>query len=204
VGWLLFASILFAGWRCRFIPRLYQYFFAQALYTVVLFNLRWLVGDTSRIYAAAYSLLTGIILLAVGRIATENLSGHQYSCRGAVIAGVLAIILVRLAFVGLQAPVRYYEWIHLIEAGALIWAGLCVAGTAPYCDRWDIAFTLGMLWLVQALFRLGFILHLPSETWVRYNWIVPPAACIIAFTAIGLLEGRDRRTASAHTPHGLL
>jgi hypothetical protein len=181
---LVLAAICFAGWRTRFVPSLFQYFFAQALYAMVIFPLNWFYGTSSTIYAVAYTLLTSFILLAVGRIVTEAISEKQNSWRGAALAAILAVTMGHMAWSGMPG-IKYYYVIGVIEGTALLWAGLVLGSLAAYTECWDIALTLAALWISQAVWRWGFYLHFPG--WLRLNWVVSPLLCIIAFVIIGFV-----------------
>lgn len=162
---------------------------------MVLFPVAWLAGTSSITYRIVYSLLTAFILLAVARIVTEAISEKQNSWRGAALAGVLAITLGRLAWVGMPA-IKYYSVIGIVEGVCLFWAGICLGYLAAHTHRWDIALTLAILWILQALFRFGFYLHYP--TWMAFNWRIPPVLAASAFVIIGLLG--QRRDANQSIP----
>jgi hypothetical protein len=184
MGWLLLGAILFAGARSRNIPCLYQYFFAQTVYTIVIWPLHWAVGTSSHLYAWAYSILTAFILMSVCRIAIESIQSKQNSWRGAAIAAVVALTLGHFAWTGMPTPIRYYSMIGVIEGTVLLWAGIVVGALAPWAERWGIALTLAVLWVAQTAWRFGFYLHL--HDWLRFNWIVSPLLPTVAFAIIGL------------------
>jgi hypothetical protein len=178
--WLLAASIGFALWRSD--GRLRWYFLAQAVYTVVGSLTYWAFGDTSTAYLAAYSVLTGLILLSVVSLAWDA----RY-WRGMAIAATLAVAVAHLASFGLLSPIRPFEAVGLLEGAILFWAALVLGGTAAYRPNCGINATLSLLWFAQALFRWGFVLNL-DETWLWMNWKVPAMLCVVAFTAIGLMR----------------
>jgi len=175
---LVLAAVLFAGWRTRHQASLFAYFCVQAAYVPVIWGVERFSGDTSLEYLTAYAVMTGLILTCVVWIASEGLS-----YRSAGFASVLALTVARMAYVSLGHPAKGYEWVQLTEAGILLWAALCVGGRAPYVRNGAVSLVLALLWLAQAFFRLGFILHL--ESWLPYNWRVPPILGIVAFLIVG-------------------
>jgi hypothetical protein len=191
VGWLLLGAILFSGARSRNIPCLYQYFCAQAVYTIVIWPLHWTVGTSSHLYAWAYSILTAFILMSVCRIALESVQSKQNSWKGAAIAGVIAITTGHFAWTGMSVPIRYYSVIGVIEGTVLLWAGIVVGSLSSWADRTAIALTLAILWVMQAGWQWGFYLNLAE--WRRLNWIISPLLPTIAFLIIGLLLPLGRR-----------
>lgn len=190
MAWLVLLAVCLAGWRVRHSHSLFCYFFAQAVYVPVVWGVAHFSGDTSLEYLVAYSVMTGLILACVAWIALESV----LSARSAAFAGVLAITVTRMAFVSLPGA-HAYDWVHLVEAGVLLWAALCVGGRAPYLENGAVSLVLGLLWLAQAFFRIGFILHI--ESWLAYNWRVPPALCIAAFGLVALLAPRRHSPAVA-------
>jgi hypothetical protein len=176
VSWLLEAAVLFALWRST--GRLRHYFAAQAIATPILFALApW---DTTRLYLWAYAILTGLILAAIVSLVWD----FKY-WRGMAIAAVLALSVGHLAFAWLPGAPKPSDIVGITEGAILFWGGLVLGGTAPYRAKPLLSLVLAWLWFAQALFRWGFYLHLPSETWLRMNWRVPPILCIVAFLIVG-------------------
>jgi len=194
MSWLSLAAACFAGWRSRHNARLFCYCISFASANVVGRIIAQLSGDTSLEYLTAYAVMTGLILTCVVWIASEGLS-----YRSAGFASVLALTVARMAYVSLGHPAKGYEWVQLTEAGILLWAALCVGGRAPYVRNGAVSLVLALLWLAQAFFRLGFILHL--ESWLPYNWRVPPILGIVAFLIVGGLAHEVPKVRQGH-PQG--
>jgi len=137
-----------------------------------------LFGDWSITYAAIYCACSGLILVSIGSIAWECLNGRHFRARTAAIALILALCLGKLA----SSETSGLGWISLVEGVILFWAGMIVGFTAPYIQRWDIALTLSLFWMAQALYSFGWTLH--GHLWDRWNWTVPPLTGIAAFSII--------------------
>jgi multidrug transporter EmrE-like cation transporter len=189
VIWLLLASILFAGCQARHIPSLLCYFFAQALYTAIGYEVYRSYGAGSVAYAVVYSAGTAVILLTCLNLVWEALRGRGYVLRAVVVAGILSLTLGKMAFLGLGHPAKYYDWIGLTEGTLLLWCGLLIGGVSPHTRYAGINLALSLLWIAQALFRWGFYLHFPD--WLMLNWKVPPALCIVGFAVVGWLARRS-------------
>lgn len=134
-------------------------------------------GIWSPWYAGIYVAATLPILWGIARICWAVLRGREYRLRAAAIGSFLAIILGRLAYVGLQRHVTYFDWINIALGVSLVWAGTLVGFAAPHVKRWDLALILGFLWVLQAVSSFGWTQHLNE----RLNWMIDPSLGIMAF-----------------------
>lgn len=169
------------------------YFFAQIAYIPAIYGMAWAYGQDSGAYLLAYIGMTGLVLSAVVLVAWNALAGRLYRLRAAAIALVLAIVLGKMAFMGLEHP-KAEDFLVLIEAVVLLWAGIVTSYVARYRpDKWAY-FTLGTMWIGYALWDFGLILHHPY--WVEADWYVPGAWNTLGFVIVGFLL---RRVSSAAT-----
>ena len=192
----LLAAILFALWRSwdNSEQRLFWYFYAQLIYTLLGYGAYKLFGDTSWQYLTVYLLGTSIILVTMARIVWEAVK-RKSKLLG--IPGVLSFGLGALAASGLH-PMSLYEWAGVLEGSLLMGCAVVIGYSAYYHARHDIRLILASLWTVLGLFRLGFYLNLPSEAWLKMNWQIPGWSCVMAFTLIGFrlgLKGLDASSA---------
>lgn len=136
-------------------------------------------GDGSLIYACTYAFFTAIILYSAFRIALDCLRTRRYRLRAVAIAFLLAMIFARIAFLDASGP---YLAINIGEGFVLVLAGVLVAFSSPYTSRPDLYFTLGVFWLAQAAFSLGWVLN--WQEWQEINWLVPPLMACVAFSVL--------------------
>jgi hypothetical protein len=181
---LLFASALWALTQ-RASGYFLWYLCLQVVSLPTLYACLWLYGMNSTIYIAFYATLTGLILLSMVAIAWSALWCRQYRLRPAAIALVLALVIGRRSFVGLERPMRFEDWIVLAEAVVLLWAGILVAYVARYRAMQWAFFTLGVVWIGYALWDFGLILNYPD--WLMADWYVPSAWLTLGFTVLGFL-----------------
>jgi hypothetical protein len=166
-------------------PRaLRRYFAAQLVYTVMTTPVLWCFGNTSKVYAISYGVFTAFILLAVIEIAWQSLLSRQFRLRTAAISLLLAIAITRVAYLGLGHPATLGNWIVLVEAAILYWAGVVLGMAAVHVRNEEIALVLAFLWMAQSTFFFGFCLH-DSPLWDSLGYIVPTGLCVVAFTWIG-------------------
>lgn len=139
-------------------------------------------GETSREYAILYALFTAIGLLAALNVARDQLAKHWH-----VFAGIGAALLVDArVYAGLAKPLRFYDWFALTEGAALVVAGTAILFSAAHQKTPKVWATLGILWIVQAAFRLGFVLSLPSLAWLNLNEWLPTLLVVGAYGFIGM------------------
>jgi hypothetical protein len=188
----LFAAILFAGWRTRKSLGFAAYFFAQGSYMLATEYALLRHGETSLYYAWTYAVFTGLILITCLALALPPLWERSYHWRALAIAFVLALTLAHIAFKGLDHPVQYYDYIGITEGSALFLAGMIMAGVSYWTGKPLLFLILGLLWLAQCWFRIGFYMHVTSEAWLRANWMVPTWIGIIGFSLVGSLAGVTR------------
>jgi hypothetical protein len=135
-------------------------------------------------YAWVYSLTSLPIFAAIGWITWASLGSREHRLRAAATSFILSVTIGHLVFVEIARPTAY-DWITLIEGVLLVWAGTLLGFAAIYSERKDVALCLSILWLAQALFSLGYVLHLNWPEWLAANWYVPQAIPAVGFTLIG-------------------
>jgi hypothetical protein len=167
------------------------YFLAFSVNLVALIVTLWLYGWGSA-YAWVYALSSVPIFLTIAVICREVLRTRQYSFRVSVLALILAATIGHLTYVGIAHPANAYEWIHLIEGTLLVWAGAILGGCARRTEIPQVSLLLGILWLVQSAFSLGYVLHWDWPSWMGYNWYVPQAIPAVGFSLIGFLVRHQR------------
>jgi hypothetical protein len=188
--WLVLVSLSLALWQSC--GRIRLYLLSCLLADAILFPLGRFAKDTSHLYAWAYAVLTGLILLVVAWIVLEALRKHQNSWKALGIVGVLSVALGRAAMLGIGHTARYYDWIGILEGCCLFAAGLTYGCLAPYLERTSIALVLSGLWLSQSFFRIGYYVLNPA--WAKWNWRIPPIIGTCGFLLIALLS-RQREAA---------
>lgn len=164
--------------------KLCLYFAAFSVNLAALIVTFWLYG-WGPAYAWVYSLSSVPIFLTIAAICWESLSTREYRFRAIALGFILAIVIGRLTYAGLARTASAYDGIMLIEGVLLVWAGTVLGFAASYSRRADIALTLAILWLVQALFSFGFVLHWDWPSWTAANWYLPEVICLAGFSLIG-------------------
>ena len=190
--WIVLAAILWALWRTRKSLALAAYFFAQLAYVPATRYVAWRYGDTSNYYVWTYGLFTGLILLAALNLALRLIFRRRHPWRAIACALVLAITLAHIAFSGLDHPAAYYDYIGISEGVTLAFAGVLLGGVSFWTEKPLLFLCLGLLWLGQCWFRLGFYMHITEQQWLRANWTVPAWLCIGGFALVGALAGLTR------------
>jgi hypothetical protein len=135
-------------------------------------------------YAWVYSLTSLPIFAAIGWITWASLGSREHRLRAVAIGFILALTVGHLTYAEIARPTAY-DWITLIEGVLLVWAGTLLGFAAIYSERKDIAVILAVLWLCQALFSFGYVLHWGWPNWMEANFYVPQAICIAGFSLIG-------------------
>lgn len=170
------------------------YFYAQAFYLCLTELYVLAFDDRSLAYGVVYELLTGIILLAVILITVENRPKPLVAFIGCCSA---AVVFLR-AYEALAKPLRYFGWGYLVEGSFLIGCGFILIFC--YVENYfkkrlkrHVVLTLGLLWVLLGLFRLGFVLQLDSPIWLRMNWVVPSWLAVAAFILVGIYGRKERQ-----------
>jgi hypothetical protein len=163
--------------------KLCGYFAAFNLNLLLLIAALWLYG-WGPAYAWVYVLSSVPIFLAIAAICKESLLTREHKARAIAIGFILALAIGHLAHVGIVRPVTVYDWISLTEGTLLVWAGIVLGFSAAYIKRWDLAIILAIMWLAQALFSFGYVLHFDWPEWLEANWYVPQSICIVGFSLI--------------------
>lgn len=192
MGLAIAAAIVWALWRCRQSLGLTAYFCAQLAYVPATRYYAWVYGDSSSVYAIIYSLFTAIILLAALNLALRPVFERAHPWRAIAAAGVLSVTLARSAYLGLDHQPQYYDYIGIGEGVTLAFAGILMGGVSYWTEKPLLFLCLGLLWLAQCAFRVGFYMHLTEIAWLEANWYVPAWIGIVGFTTIGFLAGLSR------------
>jgi hypothetical protein len=154
------------------------------------------------VYAWVYSLTSVPIFLAIAWVCHESLHARKLRVRAVTLGFLLALTIGHLAYVGIVRPVDAYDWITLTEGTLLFWAGTMIGASAAYAERSDVALCLAFLWLAQALFSFGYVLHFDWLWWQKANLWLPETICIVGFSLLGYrLRCQPRAT---HQPAHLL
>jgi hypothetical protein len=194
---LLVAASLVLALSQRPPTRLKLYLLAQLVYVPFVWAAYYLWDEWSVGYAAVYVAFTVLILLAIVGIVMDFLADWRYPARLAGSTFLLAMVIARIAFLGSQERFSDYGAISLTEGFFLAWAGTLALFAAPYTKRPDFIFPLGLLWIAQAAYDFGWMLH--GRLWDAWNWIVPPGMCVCCFLflAARLAWTRQRPSATA-------
>lgn len=126
-------------------------------------------GETSHAYAVAYALFTLLGLLAALNVARDCLARYWHVLAGIGAAG----LAVARTYAGLTKPLHFYDYFALTEGAVLFLAGTTLVFSAAHQEHRAIWVTLAALWILQAVFRLGFVLTLPSPAWLNVNEWLP-------------------------------
>lgn len=137
------------------------------------------LGTKSPVYAGIYSFFTLIIIATIFGIIGDKIKHLLIS------VGVGAIV-AWICFVSLPRPLYYYNWISIAEGMTLAACGTILIFSA----KKSLYMALAVLWLSLAAFRLTYALELGNPAWKHLNGWLPASACIITFTAIGILQRR--------------
>lgn len=166
------------------------YFYAQILYLVVTEIFLLLGGDRSLAYGLSYEILTAIILSTVALVTWENKPRLLI-----LVIGTCASLVVFLrAYEELTKPLRYFSWGYLFEGSILIGCGFMLV----FCYvekkiKQHTVITIGLLWILLGLFRLGFVLQITSPLWLHLNWVIPSWLVTAAFILVGVYGRKDHR-----------
>jgi hypothetical protein len=134
-------------------------------------------------YAWVYSLTSLPIFAAIAWITWASLGSREHRLRAVATSFILSVTIGHLVFVEIARPTAY-DWITLIEGVLLVWAGTLLGFAATYSERKDIAVILAVLWLCQALFSFGYVLHFDWPEWLAMNFWMPQSICLLAFSFI--------------------
>jgi hypothetical protein len=165
--------------------KLCGYFTAFSINNLSLLVVLWVYG-WGPVYAWVYSLTSIPIFLSMMGICSECLRSRKYRARAVTIGFILAVTIGHLTHAGIVRPVTAYDWISLTEGTLLLWAGTMIGVSAAYAERSDLALILSILWLAQALFSFGYVLHLNWPMWMELNWWLPETICMTGFILIGI------------------
>lgn len=188
----LFAFLIWAlgASRACLCPKSLRAYLAAALVVNIGIEASLLAfGETARSYAIAYALFTAIGLLAALNVARDCLAKRWHAIAGAV----AALLVVLRAYAALEKPLHFYDWFALVEGAALTLAGTSLVFSAAHHERPKLWLSLAALWLIQAVFRLGFVMSLPSPTWLHLNEVLPTVLVCGAYGYIALQLSAQRK-----------
>lgn len=180
----LFAAILWALYCARYPCRksLRAYLIAALVVNIGTEVSLFAFGETARAYAIAYAIFTAIGLLAALNVARDLLAIRWHAIAG---AGAALLVVLR-AYAGLAKPLHFYDWFALTEGAALTLAGTALLFSAAHHERPKIWLTLGVLWIIQAGFRVGFVLSISSLAWLNLNDWLPTVLVVGAYGFLGM------------------
>ena len=188
---LLVSIPLLAAVRQHPQANLARYLWSSLVYVPFVWTASSVWGDWTWQYATVYCLFTALILASIFRIAWDCLSGRHYKLRPIAAAGILALVLAKVALAGMQGQ---WAWISVSEGFLLAWAGILTAFSGAHRPRSDVYVPLGMFWTLQAGFSFGWALH--GQQWEQFNWILPP---LMGFCCFSYLSWRlGQRAAVEH------
>lgn len=154
-----------------------RYLWASLVYIPFIWAAHVAWDDWDWRYAATYCLFTAAILYCVCRIAWDCVRDRRYRLRPIAICFILAAVLTKLAKLDLHGQ---WGWISLAEGFLLLWAGILVAFSGAWRPRWDLYVPLGIFWVLQGGYSLGWAIH--GKLWESINWLVPPAMGCLCFS----------------------
>jgi len=195
---LLLTAELWLLWRA---PRyLWNYIAAQAGVTFCLFATLIFYSESTPEYARVWGLCTALLTVTYIGLARFFLSKHPVKSLAIGSAFLLCAFCVTLTYSHLAKPLRFYEWLAIAAGGILVSCGTILGISAPYHFGRDrvVALVLGLLFIAQSLWQVGFVLHLPNELWERANYVVPTLFCVAGWGYLGLTLRRQQQPVQRH------
>lgn len=187
IHWIRFAvrtgSLAYALWRARAFPLFFLYFTASlgdSICEEITFQF-W--GDSSAIYFWTYAAGTALILFFALWIAWDAIPA-PYRLRKCAIPAVLAVSVGRMVVLGC-GKLDSSGWILLATGAILFFCGQILSTAAAYARQNHTAlFILGTLWLIQATYFFGYLLHAPE--WEATGYWAPALITSAGFVAAAL------------------
>lgn len=127
-------------------------------------------------YTVAYATLLAPCLVTLLLIALFALPVHPNPLAAMLVPPAVSAILVAIVLHGLTHP-SAGVCIQLAEGGISVWGGALLGFCAPYYGTRmgrEAAYTLSFLWVAQAGFRYGYVLHMGQSQWETANQVIPP------------------------------
>jgi len=170
-------------WRARFTPLFFFYFISHLAGTVTQETAFWFFGDESVAYRWTYSIGSGLICLFALWISWDNVPGPQRS-RKIAIPAVLAVTVARMVALGMPSGLKSGTWLLLVVGAILFFCGQVASAAAAYTPRNHTALLiLGLLWLSQAMYFFGYLLHAPE--WMATGYWLPALLACLGFLSVG-------------------
>lgn len=138
--------------------------------------------ETEPAYAMLFACFETLGLLAALNVARDMLAKrwHLWAGCGA------ALLLAMRAYIGMAKPLHFWGWFALLEGAVLTLAGTALLFSAAHHGQPKVWGTLGVLWIAQAGFRVGFALSVSSLAWLNLNEWLPTLLIVGAYGFLGM------------------
>lgn len=168
------------------------YFSLLALYQ---FPCWWVYLHARHYYFVVFVFFTATLLAAEAELCIES---YRWS--------KTRLLTMSLAIgIGLAFFIAYYEKTHsfgdfitIVESVLLSSFGIIVGLSAPHSDRPMTYGTLGLMFLAQAYFGLGYVFHFGSEAWYESNQWIPAFINIVGVGWIDFHTVTSRKRLASH------
>ena len=159
----------------------------QAAVNLCLYSTLIFYDESTAEYARVWALCTVLLTMTYLGLTRFFLAKHPVKSLAIGSAALLCVFCVTVTYTHLEKPLHFYDWLALAAGAILVSCGTVLGVSAPYHFGRDraVALVLGLLFIAQSLWQVGFVLHLPSEAWERANFVIPPVMCIGAWGWLG-------------------
>jgi hypothetical protein len=185
------ASAICAAWA-KLPMDVERYFLSQVLYGVAIEISVHIWGTHSPVYAAIYSIFTLVIISSMFGV----LNGKMRSWNSVLFSFFVGFLVTLVCVASLHSPIPYYKSIFVIEGFFLTACGVFLIFNFQYTRPQWLYFSLGMLWLLLAGFRLCFAMGMGSAFWSKLNWDIPSLLCSVTFLGIAYWAHRQKMSGS--------
>jgi hypothetical protein len=179
-------------------PRyLWNYISAQAAVTLCLYSTLVFYSVSTTEYARVWALCTIALALTYMGLAHFFLAKHPAKGLALLSATLLSAFCVFVSYRHLSKPLHAAEWLGIAAGAILVACGTLLGVSAPYHHGKDraVALTLGLLFIFQSLWNVGFVLH-SIEEWEKANYVVPTMLCVAGWGWLGfVLRSSSKRSA---------
>lgn len=100
----------------------------------------------------------------------------------------VAVGLAWLTYFALPGPISLYSATAIVQGMLYVAFGIAVGSAWP---------VLSVLWLLLGLFNFGFAAGWQITTWASLNQWWATTLCVVAFSAVAIMEGRHEAQGSA-------
>jgi len=168
-------------------PRYLCYYISlQGAATLFLYGTLVFYDESTYEYAHIWGLCTILLSSAYLTLAHYFLTRHQAKVR-AILCSAFFSFICSISTYRHLARHNLAAWLGVGAVAILAGTGIILCGSAVYHSGKNklIAFTLGILFIAQSLWNIGFVLH-SSQLWDKANYVLPTMLCLGAWGYLGM------------------